>query len=139
MTHTILTWCFPLYLIIVEMGFRAISGLDTTSFIGPAIATAGLCFLMPLTRPKDVNSILNSDVLAVVTSNGGIVVSKNDLRFVPLVWLLVLFGFIAWLGSCYYSIKYPDERVASLIPTQMAIGAINYIVAAICTSIKQGI
>ena len=138
MTHTLLIWAFPGYLIIIEMIFRGISGLDTTGFIGPAIATAGLSFLLPLTKNKDASDIVSKVTADSVANLGGVIVSRKDLVFVPIVWLLILFGLLIWFGSCYYSLKTPKVYFIS-IPMHIVLGAINYITAAICSGIKKAL
>lgn len=136
MGQTILTWGFPFYLVILEMIFREVSGLNTTAFIGSAIATAGLSFLIPLTRPKDARDLFNISIARIILENGGTVVSKRDQQLIPIVWISILMGFLVWFFASYVALKEPDARYL-YIPKHMAIGLINYLLAAAFTAIKR--
>ena len=135
MTHAILIWGFPFYLILVEIFFRSVSQLDTTGFIGPAIATSGLSFLMPLTKPKEGTPLLTSSTIQTLKRHGLEAVPRSDQRFVPVVWATILAGFLVWLWSCSVSLTSPDARIW-FVQKHVAIGMINYLAAAICAAIK---
>ena len=135
MGQVILNWGFPFYLIVLELLFRGVSGLDTSSFIGPAIATAGLSFLLPLTKPKALSESLHGRTLALVKSNGGVVVNSNDQNFLPFIWLAILIGFLVWFWASQVALTAPSSTFFS-IPAHVAIGFINYLMAAILSAIK---
>ena len=52
--YAVLVYFFPLILIAFEWGLRTILKIDSSGFTGPALAAAGLTFLMPLIKPKIV-------------------------------------------------------------------------------------
>ena len=135
MGQLILNWGFPFYLIVLEVLFRGVTGLDTSSFIGPTIATAGLSFLLPLTQPKNISDSLHSRTLEVVQSNGGIAVNSNDQALLPFIWLSILIGFLIWFWSSHLALTNPADTLWFL-PTHVAIGFINYLMAAILSAIK---
>lgn len=135
MGQLILNWGFPFYLIVLEVLFRGVTGLDTSSFIGPAIATAGLSFLLPLTKPKSLSDSLHGRTLALVQSNGGVVVNSNDQSLLPFVWLSILIGFLIWFWSSNLALTKPTNAILFL-PTHVAVGFINYLMAAILSAIK---
>ncbi|MCB1851572.1 MAG: hypothetical protein KDI83_12485 [Gammaproteobacteria bacterium] len=135
MGQIILNWGFPFYLIVLELIFRGVSGLDTSSFIGPAIATAGLSFLLPLTKPKEIGNALHGRTLAVVQANGGVVVNSNDQNLLPFVWLSILIGFLVWFWSSHIALSTP-QKTFLFVPAHVAIGFINYLLAAILSAIK---
>lgn len=135
MGQIILNWGFPFYLIVLELIFRGVSGLDTSSFIGPAIATAGLSFLLPLTKPKEIGNALNGRTLSVIEANGGVVVNSNDQNLLPFVWLSILIGFLVWFWASHIALSTPQNTFL-FAPTHIAIGFINYILAAILSAIK---
>lgn len=56
--YPVITYGFPIILVIFESGIRAIMKIDTTNFIGPTLASAALCFLAPLTKPKAIPGII---------------------------------------------------------------------------------
>jgi len=50
MAYYILIYGFPFYLIAFEALLRNLFQLDVIGFVGPTIASAGLSFLLPLTK-----------------------------------------------------------------------------------------
>ena len=126
MGQIILIWGFPFYLIVLEMLFRGISGLDTGAFVGPAIATAGLSFLLPLTKPKTLQESLHGRTLALVEANGGTVVNTNDQKLLPFIWLSILIGFLVWFWSSHVALTSLNTSIL-FIPEHIAIGFINYL------------
>lgn len=136
MGQILLIWGFPFYLIVLEMLFRGVSGLDVSSFIGPAIATAGLSFLLPLTKPKEYTNLISEDLLKAVKENGGEVVNVNDQKLIPFVWIAILCGFITWFSASFVSSSIPNEKIY-LVPVHFVVGLINYCIAAILTIAKE--
>lgn len=139
MGYLLLVWGFPFYLIILEIIFRGVSGLNTSEFIGSAIATAGLSFLLPLTRPKEIGEEFSTEVLEAVRGKNGTLVNSSDQHLIPFIWLLILIGFLVWFWASYLSQKNPADTILGFVPINMAVGFINYFVAAICTAIKHRI
>lgn len=138
MGQIILTWGFPFYLIILEIIFKGISGLDVSSFIGPAIATAGLSFLLPLTKPKDHAGIFSEEVIAEIESGGGEIVNIKDQRLIPFIWISILCGFLIWFWASLVSSLSPDQTFY-FMPLHVAIGLINYCLAAALTLMKENV
>ena len=120
------------------MFFRATFGLDATSFIGSAIATAGLSFLLPLTKPKDIADKVSIKIMKAIENSGGKIISKRDNQFIPIVWICILIGFIVWFIASHIALKEPTARFIFL-PKHVAIGFINYLLAAILTAIKNNL
>ncbi len=127
--YTVLTYGFPLVLLLFEWGLRAILKVDASAFIGPTLAAAALSFLMPLTRPAEQNYgfIFNRQV---------VVTSRFDSNFIGFTWLLVLLCLFAWAASCYFSIITPDDRTF-LFPTHATIGGTAYIASLVMSSLKE--
>ena len=138
MGQNILTWGFPFYLVILEMIFRAVSGLDTTIFIGSAIATAGLSFMIPLTRPKNAYDLVDDSIAKLILESGADVVSSRDQQLIPLIWISILVGFLIWFFASHIALTEPTSKIF-FMPKHMAIGLINYLLAAIFTAIKRKI
>lgn len=129
--YIVLTYGFPLILLVFEWGLRTLMLVDASGFIGPTLAAAGLSFLIPLTRPKRLNATVPDYPKAVVTS-------RLDQQFVGLVWLLVLVSLFAWSASCYASIKTPDATVLGY-PTHSVIGGVTYLISLTMTFVKEKI
>lgn len=138
MGHIVLIWGFPFYLIVLEAIFRTISGLDVSSFVGPAIATAGLSFMLPLTRPKTISASVPSELLKVVEESGGVIIDRNDYKFIPFVWIAILGGFLIWFWASITAAESPHAMLL-FIPVSVSIGFVNYLVAGMLAMIKQGI
>lgn len=136
MGQILLIWGFPFYLIVLEMLFRGVSGLDVSNFIGPAIATAGLSFLLPLTKPKDYSDLVSDELRVAVQETGGEIVNIKDQRLIPFVWIAILCGFLIWFWASIVSSITPNEQFYFL-PLHVAVGLINYCVAAILTIVKE--
>ena len=136
MTHTILIWLFPFYLIVVEAIFRAISGAASFTFVGPAIATAGIGFLLPLTKPREAEELLGTKTAATLAGKGGSVIYKADQNLIPIVWLFILISFLVWFGTCYSAQSRPNETFL-FVPEHMAVGFVNYFIAAVLAGIKS--
>ena len=130
MGQILLIWGFPFYLILVEAGFRSITSIDVTSFVGPAIATAGLSLLLPLVFPKDVMHLFSEHMTRKLKENNVIVINRKDQNLIYVVWVAVAFGFLVWLYSSYTALIFPKESIGIIgmvvIPKHMAIGSVNY-------------
>jgi hypothetical protein len=118
------------------MVFRAYSHEDTTGFIGPTIATAGLSALLPLTKAKSPSVPLSASTLQALQSRGLVPVSAADQNLVVFVWLAIISSFFVWFWSCYVSLKDP-QAVLLYVPKHVSIGLINYFTAAIFSAIKS--
>ncbi|TQP18278.1 hypothetical protein FLL94_19550 [Vibrio cholerae] len=138
MGQILLIWGFPFYLIALEMLFRGVSGLDVSNFIGPAISTAGLSFLLPLTKPKEYYDLVSEDLLKAVKEKGGEIVNVKDQKLIPFIWIAILCGFLTWFWSSYVSSNSPKEQF-HFLPLGVAVGLINYSVAAIFTIAKENV
>ena len=129
--YAVLTYGFPLILLVFEWGLRTLMLVDTSGFIGPTLAAAGLSFLIPLTKPKRIDVLVPSLPDALVTS-------KRDQEFVGLIWLLFLASLFAWSASCYTSIRFPENRVFGW-PVHFVIGLGTYLLSLIMTFVKEKI
>jgi hypothetical protein len=136
MGQILLIWGFPFYLIVLEILFKGVSGLDVSNFIGPAIATAGLSFLLPLTKPKEFTNLVSEDLFKAVQENGGEIVNIKDQRLIPFIWISILCGFLTWFWASYVSSSTPAAQF-HFLPLHIAIGLINYSLAAIFTIAKE--
>lgn len=127
--HTVLTYGFPLVLLLFEWGLRAGLKVDASGFIGPTLAAAALSFLIPLTRPAEQR-------FGTIQSRRVIVTSRFDSNFVAFTWLLVLLCLFAWAAACYFSLVTPTEKTL-WFSTHVTIGGAAYIVSLVMTSFKE--
>jgi hypothetical protein len=135
MIQAILVWGFPAYLIVVEMIFRAAFHQDTTGFIGPTIATAGLTSLIALTTPKKPSVRLSAQTLEALRRRNLIPVHAGDQNLVKIVWSLILVALLVWFFSCAASITEP-RATWWFMPKHVAIGLLNYFAAVVCATVK---
>src|SRR2546423_930773 len=104
MIDALIVWGFPFYLIVVEMIFRATSGQDTTGFIGPTIATAGLTSLIALTQTRERSDQLSAGTARALKERGLMAISGAEKSMVTVVWAMILLGFLVWFWSCKASL-----------------------------------
>ncbi len=127
--HAILTYGFPLILLLFEWGLRAALTVDTSGFFGPTLAAAALSYLVPLTRPYEKQD-------SWARSRQVLVTSRFDASFVAFTWLLVLLCLFAWAAACYCSLVTPADKTLG-VATHISIGGGAYIISLVMTSIKE--
>jgi hypothetical protein len=127
--HNILIYGFPVLLLIFEWGLRSVIAVDTWGFTGPSLAVAGLSFLVPLTKPKEID-------VSAPEHAGAVGVSRKDLDFIAVTWLLVLSFLFFWAWSCYASLKHPDQQFLH-VSLHFAIGLATYAVSLVMTYVKE--
>lgn len=116
-------------MVMFEIILRAITGLDTSAFIGPTLAAAGLTRLIALIKPKKVESIAEN------LENNHLLVDAYDSGVINVVWTLILLGLLVWYWTCYIALKQPDRTMIG-VQFSLLIGSINFLVAIIMTGIK---
>jgi hypothetical protein len=124
-----------LYLIVGEMIAREVVKVDATAFIGPALATAGLGFLIQLLKPK-IPTGVDPAILDGARKAGGSIVSRADQNFIVIVLIVIFTGFFVWLYACNISAVEPTSEIMPHLPKHVAIGFINYFAAIVCAAIK---
>ncbi|GLO40263.1 hypothetical protein PPUN15366_19070 [Pseudomonas putida] len=133
--YLVITYGFPVILILFELGIRAVIKIDTSAFIGPALASAALCFLAALTKPKEMAGIHSVEV------PGYISVKKVDSNFIGFVWLMILAALGAWGASCVISNRELSEQRFMLLDYDfsipLVIGVISYMLSLLMTAIKE--
>lgn len=127
--YAVLIYGFPLLLLLFEWGLRVLIQVDSSGFTGPTLAAAGLSFLMPLTKPKQLN-------IQIPGNPNAIAISRTDTQFMAFTWM-VIFGYLfLWALTCYTSIKLPMNKVFS-ITTHLFIGSCAYVFSLVMTFVKE--
>lgn len=135
MGYNFLIYGFPIYFILFEMIFRGVSGVDTTGFIGPTLAAAGLSFLLPLTKPKRFD--VPSSIAEIIDGIEDVqIISKKDERLIGFILIFIVLGFAVWAWSCSVSLKSPQDKLW-IIRKQVGIGSINYIMGVVFSLLKE--
>ena len=129
--YAILIYGFPLTLLLFEWGLRVMLTVDSSGFTGPALAAAGLSFLMPLTKPKITE-------LAGNTPKKMVMMSKADSVLIPIVWMFVFIFLFSWSFACYVSIKFPNDHTFGF-NSHLVIGSLVYLASLILTGIKENV
>ena len=133
--YLIITYGFPVILILFELGIRAVIKTDTSDFIGPALASAALCFLAPLTKPKEIAG------LQLEGTVGHITIKKIDSNFIGFTWLMIIGAFGAWGACCVIANKNPGEfayKVYSYgIGWPLIVGSFAYLASLVMTYVKE--
>jgi len=133
--YLIITYGFPVILILFELGIRAVINIDTSDFIGPTLASAALCFLAPLTKPKEISGLQLEGVV------GHITIKKIDSNFIGFTWLMIMGAFGAWGTCCVIANKNPAEHSYMVynygVGLPLIIGVIAYLASLIMTAVKE--
>lgn len=103
--------------------------VEHSSFMGPTLAAAALCFLMPLTRPAERRRWNVNDKSVLVTS-------RYDQHLVALIWFVFLLSLFAWAAACYFSVEHSTHRTLGQ-PTHIVIGAAAYVASLVLASVKE--
>ncbi|ROM90618.1 hypothetical protein [Pseudomonas brassicacearum] len=135
--YLIITYGFPVILILFELGIRAVIKIDTSDFIGPALASAALCFLAPLTKPKEISG------LQLEGTSGHITIKKVDSNFIGFTWLMIMGALGAWGACCVIANKNPGDHSYLVynygVGLPLIVGIIAYLVSLIMTVVKERI
>ncbi|EIY0852050.1 hypothetical protein ABTP12_14790 [Acinetobacter baumannii] len=91
--YPILTYGFPLILVLFEWGVRKIVHADEYIFIGPALAVSGISYLVPLLKPKFIEQ-------PEFTYR-----SKLDNQLIPFIYLLIILSIFGWAYSCVMTLQ----------------------------------
>ncbi|WP_155494411.1 hypothetical protein [Pseudomonas protegens] len=110
--------------------------VDTFTFIGPTLASAALCFLAPLTKPKVIPGV------SMPTPSGGhITIKKIDNEFIGFTWLLIFVALFAWAACCVFSNQEPDMNIFTIynheVKVHFFIGIVAYFISLAMTGIKE--
>ena len=132
--YKFLTFGFPIYLILFELLFRSLFNLDTSHFIGPALAASGLSLIIGLVKPKPVE--LEPDVQTLLEQNGQTAKNLYDERLIFFSWLFILAGLLTWYWSCNLVLT-KSTTMVWIFPLPLFIGLINYIIGISLTTIKE--
>lgn len=127
--QAILTYGFPLLLLLFEWGLRAALKVDASGFFGPALSVAALSNLIPLTRPFEHRDSWGQNRRVLVTS-------RFDVHFVAVAWFCILLGLFAWASACYFSLVSPSDKTL-WFSTHTTIGGGAYIISLFMTSLKE--
>jgi len=116
------------------MLFRTFSQIDTSSFIGPTIAAAGLSLMIPLVRPKSVE--LNEGAMEIAKNHNLSIKFIADERLINIIWVMVLIGILVWYWSCAISFLKPKETIW-IFPKHFIIGMVNYVIGVVLAIYKE--
>jgi len=108
--------------------------LDTSHFIGPALAASGLSLIIGLVKPKPVE--LEPDVQTLLEQNGQTAKNLYDERLIFFSWLFILAGLLTWYWSCNLVLT-KSTTMVWIFPLPLFIGLINYIIGISLTTIKE--
>ncbi len=137
MFHFILIGAFPLIQLVYEWALRIALHVDSTSFIGPTLATAALGFLLPLTRPLEyANRPLAQLGDGATASRPTLTITVADANFITIVWLLIILSLLVWQVVCGISVLAPELKTLCL-PTHAAVGGTVYLISLFITFFKE--
>lgn len=89
-------YAFPFMLIALEMSIRWGLGVDTSHFVGPALASAAAGVCVPHLAPTNVSTTLPLDVQQVLREAGVEVVRSSAKRYAHAIQILLLGSLVVW-------------------------------------------
>jgi uncharacterized membrane protein HdeD (DUF308 family) len=142
-TFTLINIGFPVYLVIFEIIFRTVSGVDTSSFVGPTLASSGMGLIINALKPRAIK--LTAEIEEFIKKSGQTYTIRDpkDDKLVIIAWIAILIEIIFWYYSCALSIK--NDLAVSAQPTivvknnfiPMILGVVNYVIGTIIISNKE--
>lgn len=130
--YNVLNYGFPIYLICFELLFRSISTIDTSSFIGPALASSGLSLFISVLKPKEVRLESNIQPLP----EGVQVYYQKDQKLILASIICLLIGLMMWYWTCIFSLTKANHTLW-IFPTHLVMGFGVYLIGIILSSIKE--
>lgn len=117
---------FPIYLVLFELILRSFITTDMSSFVGPALASAGMGMLIGLLKPKKVE--IDDAMKKAIEAKGRTLVVRNpnDEKVINISWGIILIQLLAWYYVCMLSIKESDTLLFNFLPMTILIGGICY-------------
>ena len=140
-TFTLINIGFPVYLVTFEIIFRTVSGVDTSSFVGPTLASSGMGLIINALKPRVIK--LSTEIENFIKDSGQTYTIRDpkDDMLVTIAWLAILVEIVFWYYSCATAIK-NDLTVAAQPATKsnmipMILGVANYVIGTIIISKKE--
>jgi hypothetical protein len=131
----ILIYGLPIYLWALELFVRTIGHLPGDSVAGPSLASAGIGFLLPLTKLKPV--LIDPALLAKLQGRNVQIYSPKDASFSDLVLLIFILSLGAWMYSIYDTVH--SQRRWPFVNVSLLIGCIIFVVSIVCSEVKERI
>ena len=134
MLNRIITFGFPIYLLIFEYLARTSFDLQSSVFIGPTLASIGLGLVLPLTavEVREVDIVDRSGQAATTKIS-----DPKDVSASHVAWIALLILMLLWLMAIYESVKNPTRTLSLGITAAMLMGGINFVVG-VLLSIWRG-
>jgi uncharacterized membrane protein HdeD (DUF308 family) len=135
-THNLLNIGFPIYLTLFEWLLRTLSSVDTSSFIGPTLATSGIGLLVSSLKPKKIE--LDPVTVQTLQNQGitAIVRDKKDERLITICLAALFMELLGWYWSCSLTIKTGDNpQYFNYLP--LIIGIFNFLIGIILSTLKS--
>jgi hypothetical protein len=85
----------------IEWIFRIVTKDDTSKFMGPTLASAGLGFLVPLLVEESREVEIGAELQKELKEKGLKAVVKRDDDLFGLVAFAIFVGIAAWIGTLY--------------------------------------
>jgi hypothetical protein len=129
-------YAFPFVLISLELTIRYGLGVDSSQFIGPALASAAAGVCVPHLAAHEVTSTLPEDVQQVLREKGVEVVRANATRYASQLQLLLLVSLAIWCAAVVLAEKSDLVRWFGLSrPAWLALGV--YLLAVVVVERKE--
>jgi len=129
-------YAFPFILIALEMSIRYAANVDTSQFIGPALASAAAGVCVPHLAPSDVSRSMSLEVQQVLREQGVRVVRANATSYAHILQLLLLVCLAIWCAAVVLGEKKDPIRWIGLSRTAW-FGLASYLTAVVVVERKE--
>jgi len=128
---------FPIYLVLFEIIVRSFISTDLSSFVGPALASAGMGILIGLLKPTKID--IDDKLKEEIKKKGMTLALRNtkDENTINLAWAFILVELLAWYYVCNLSMSNKDFSVFGLVPMTILIGCVCYFVSIGLSNYKE--
>jgi hypothetical protein len=129
-------YAFPFVLIALEMSIRYGLGVDTSQFIGPALAAAAAGVCVPHLARGDVSNTMPLELQQVLRQNGVEVVRESARRYAHVLQLLFFINLAVWCAAIVLGEK-RDAVTWYGLSRSMWFGLITYLVSVLVVERKE--
>lgn len=129
-------YAFPFALIALEISIRNALGVDTSQFIGPALAAAAAGVCVPHLAPDDVSARMPTDVQQVLREKGVQVVRVTAKRCAHALQVLLMVSLVIWCTAIVLGEQRDAVRWVGLSRPAW-FGLVAYLTAVIIVELKE--
>ena len=137
-SERLLSYFYPIFLLVIEWFLRFAFQLDTQAFIGPTLTATSIGMTISLTTFKS-NKGLSEDIIEQVKrleEKGVRIETSRSIIFRNSCFLITLFLTIVWISTLVISVKFTGSKFWKF-PLSYFLGLFCYFIGFITSEIKE--